>query len=171
MITLNGSKWTDRDETIDVFDALSTAFGKDIAEPACANVWKEKPCGQTTSYMVEEGSRTITNNKCTTRFKKKGLNLIYAITHFSAYFHKEVFYIPVQLCNRCSAAKEGYDIAKNRPEEINKITSLIKSKPLTQVEQDEYRNVMMAAFNSTMSRIDQENKVVTVEKSRYRMKK
>lgn len=178
MISLNGTTWTDQEETLEMFEFFQKNYGVDIVEPSCMNEYQGQVCGKITCYIVEEGTYQLAKafrdgrqqELHQWRFKNPAVQLIGHLTRLAMFHHIDKIYIPVRMCGRCSAAQEGWSIAHFSPTDIEQAVILIKSKPMTQVEQDEYRNVLLSAYKNERARIEQNIGKKSVEANRYKIR-
>lgn len=178
MISFNGTTWTDHAETLDTYEKLVILYGDNIAEPCCRNKWRDKECGKTTSYIVCEGTQVVVERGRAgakekfykTRFKDLGMRMLAAISPITFLHLDGKLYYPVPECVRCSAAIAGARVART-PSLLDETIARIKDKPLTNIEQDEYRNVFLSAFSNARCKLEQEGKVETIQKARYSMRK
>lgn len=187
MITLNGATWTDPQETTDAACMFRFEHGDDVAKPVCHR------CQKQTSYMVEESAiyERVEYAKgvrpasiypkvpisMSARPKRKGVGVLVGIMDGSTpakmrmLRYEGALYIPVGICNRCSAAAAGFDCAKFYPHQKAAELERVSKAPLTMKEQEEFRSVFQASFNSTRGKIDEAKAAKSGNKSKYLPKK
>lgn len=130
MIEINGSAWTDPKETLDLHEYFFTKYGKEVAEPCC------HVCKKTTCYVVEKVRLT----KTTINFEKKGMNLLFKIAHPRALIKDGMAYLPMGTCDDCDAKAEAERKLRNNDD----MQPDLKSRNMTMVEKERYRNVFNA---------------------------
>lgn len=137
MITVKGCTWTDPKETMDVYEKILAKFGDGVVKPACDEGEDTRGCGKTTQYIVIDRIEVRSNS---------GTYGWIAMCLTPTYELAGKYYIPVQTCTSCSAAKAGYRCGLRHPETKARDLQLARDGSITQEEMETYATVFERAF-------------------------
>ena len=173
MLTAAGTTWTTKDETLEIYEAILMArladtpeekrklVGERTVPPECDK--SNGGCGATTCYIVLNDPK-ITPPPTTA-------HAVIGLCQIPFYKFDGSIYLPVRLCNKCSASHQGYRDGLHRP--FDKEISLDLSKaPLTEEEKETYKTIYLRAFaKGEKRRADlREAHQKKKDKSRYAMR-
>ena len=169
MIEIAGAKWTTKEETLALVehfhdqeyfkhaDPETAAYaGSKITEPKCDK--EEGGCGGVTCYMVIDGSDGGKMN-----------HWWLGLTKSAALRKDGLLYIPIQLCVRCSAARDGWRAGRHQPAARKWGLERISRAPLTEEEKEAYRTVYQRAFEKGQAKTKELLEGSTKKKGRYEM--
>lgn len=143
MITVNGTTWTDIDETNAIFDIMYDKIGKDVARPECHH------CRSMTCYIVEpyvdkaykEGDDGKPGDP---RIKptRPGVAAVMNLTMGSVHYHEGQLYIPARLCLDCGAKREAGYQWKIRDDRVPDLSTRCMSR----IEKEKFARVFKARY-------------------------
>lgn len=128
MITVNKTTWTDPNETMALHEHFFSVYGKDVAQPAC------NFCDRVTCYLVEDAP---VRKDGAIRPKKKGVSFMIRISRSATLIKDDKTFIPVLMCERCSARSDAHECFKQGI----RVCPDLKSRDMTEMEKIEYRKI------------------------------
>ena len=155
---MTGLRFTDKDETLDVFNRLEERYGVGTQiRPVCTRERRKgeseykTECGATTEYVVEpcvESSGKSWSGRdtqvLTTEIRSVGVLLNLVPVSVASYLDGAL-YIPMRICLRCGAASDGYRDGKaglgNRP----------KTSSLSPEDKSTYLQAYIAAWTTGLA--------------------